>query len=271
MSKEGARLGPKAAEDELPETGRGKGLSLRAVLPNAITVAALCAGLTGIRFAIAGDWKSAVLAIVLAGMLDGIDGRIARLLKAQTRFGAELDSLADSLSFGMAPAIVLYLWSLQELPRLGWFAALAFAVACALRLARFNAQIDVDEQPHKSAGFLTGVPAPAGAGLAFTPVYLWIATENELFRDPLIVGPWMAVIAVLMISNMATFSWSSIRPRRSIRLEVIFFAGLLFTALLVEPWWTLATICLGYLALMPLALVRYGKVKQQRRDAATGG
>ena len=264
MSDDGARLGPKATEDEAPEHIRGKGLSLRAVLPNAITVAALCAGLTGIRFAIAGDWASAVMAIVIAGVLDGMDGRIARLLKAQTRFGAELDSLADSLSFGMAPAIVLYLWSLQDLPRLGWFAALAFAVACALRLARFNAQIDTDEQPHKSAGFLTGVPAPAGAGLAFVPVYLWLATGEEILREPLIVGPWMAIIAVLMISNMATFSWTSIRPRRAIRLEFIFFAGLLFTALLIETWWTLAVICIGYLLLMPYALVRYGRVKQQR-------
>lgn len=267
MSEPLDRLGPKSAEDELPLRGRGRGLSLRAVVPNAITVAALCSGLTGIRFAIAGEWSSAVMAIVIAGILDGIDGRIARLLKAQSRFGAELDSLADSLSFGMAPAIMLYLWSLQDLPRLGWFAALAFAIACALRLARFNAQIDVDEQPHKSAGFLTGVPAPAGAGLAFTPVYLWLATGEEIFREPLLVGPWMALIAVLMISNMATFSWNSIRPRRSIRLEVIFVAGLVFAALLVEPWWTLAAICIGYLALMPWALIRYGRVKQQRAAA----
>lgn len=264
MNDDGARLGPKAAEDELPAARGGKGLSLRAVLPNAITVAALCAGLTGIRFAISGDWAASVMAIVVAGVLDGIDGRIARLLRAQSRFGAELDSLADSLSFGMAPAIILYLWCLQELPRLGWFAALAFAIACALRLARFNAQIDVDEQPHKSAGFLTGIPAPAGAGLAFLPVYLWIATGEGLFRDPWLVGPWMALIAVLMISNIATLSWTSIRPRRSIRLEVILVAGLAFAGLLTEPWWTLVAICVVYLALMPYALVRYGRIKRQR-------
>ena len=154
-----ARLGPKAAEDEDGKTvGDGSGLTLRAMLPNVITAAALCSGLTGIRFAIDGDWTYAILAVVLAGVLDGIDGRIARLLNAQSRFGAELDSLADSLSFGMAPAIILFLWSLRELDRFGWFAALAFAICCALRLARFNAQIDVEDQPHKSAGFLTGVP-----------------------------------------------------------------------------------------------------------------
>ena len=127
-----AWLGPKASEDEIPVTRRfGGGLTLRAVVPNAITAAALCSGLTGIRFAIVGDWEKALFAIILAGVLDGMDGRIARLLKAQSRFGAELDSLADSLSFGMAPALVLFLWSLQDLPRFGWFAALAFAISCA--------------------------------------------------------------------------------------------------------------------------------------------
>jgi len=138
------------------------GLTLRAMVPNAITAAALCAGLTGIRFAITGDFEKAVLAVVLAGVLDGIDGRIARLLKAQSRFGAELDSLADNVSFGVAPALILFLWSLDDLPRLGWFAALAFAVACALRLARFNARIDMADEPRKTAGFYTGVPAPVG-------------------------------------------------------------------------------------------------------------
>jgi CDP-diacylglycerol--serine O-phosphatidyltransferase len=237
---------------------------MRAVVPNAITAAALCSGLTGVRFAIAGDYEKAVLAVILAGLLDGIDGRIARLLKAQSRFGAELDSLADSLSFGMAPALVLFLWSLQDLPRFGWFASLAFAICCALRLARFNAQIDVDEQPHKSAGFLTGVPAPVGAGLAFLPLYLWIATGDEVFRQPLLVAAWTVVTAFLMISNLATLSWSSIRPGRNVRLEVIALVGIVFAALLLEPWWTLAGITVIYLALMPLGYLRYARVKRLR-------
>ncbi|HTK71890.1 MAG TPA: phosphatidylcholine/phosphatidylserine synthase [Croceibacterium sp.] len=252
----------------------GGGLTLRAVLPNAITAAALCSGLTGVRFAIAaaygkdGDWQKALFAIILAGMLDGIDGRIARLLKAQSRFGAELDSLADSLSFGMAPALVLYLWSLQDLPRFGWFASLAFAICCALRLARFNARIDVDDQPHKSAGFLTGVPAPVGAGLAFLPMYLWLATGMQIFREPWLVTVWVAAIAFLMISNLATLSWKSIRPGRSIRLWAIALAGLVFAALLSDPWWTLAGISVIYLAVMPLAVANYAKVKRQRASAA---
>ena len=270
-----AWLGPKASEDEVPVARRfGGGLTLRAVLPNAITAAALCSGLTGVRVAIAaaygkdGDWQKALFAIILAGMLDGIDGRIARLLKAQSRFGAELDSLADSLSFGMAPALVLYLWSLQDLPRFGWFASLAFAICCALRLARFNARIDVDDQPHKSAGFLTGVPAPVGAGLAFLPMYLWLATGMQIFREPWLVTVWVAAIAFLMISNLATLSWKSIRPGRSIRLWAIALAGLVFAALLSDPWWTLAGISVIYLAVMPLAVANYAKVKRQRASAA---
>ena len=264
-----AWLGPKASEHESTQRSMApRGLSMRAVLPNAITAAALCSGLTGIRFAIEGEWEKTMFAIILAGMLDGIDGRIARLLKAQSRFGAELDSLADSLSFGMAPALVLFLWSLQDLPRMGWFAALAFAICCALRLARFNAQIDVDEQPHKSAGFLTGVPAPVGAGLVFLPLYLWLSSGLAIFREPILVGIWALTIAVLMISNIATLSWKSLRPSTDVRIPAIALSGLLFAALLSEPWWTLALICVVYLALMPLGIMRYAKVRRARDEAA---
>lgn len=264
-----ARVGPKAAEDEDGKSASdGGGLTLRAMLPNAITAAALCAGLTGVRFGIEGQWAYAILAVMLAGVLDGLDGRIARLLNAQSRFGAELDSLADCLSFGMAPALILYMWSLKDLERFGWFAALAFAICCALRLARFNAQIDVEDQPHKSAGFLTGVPAPVGAALAFTPCYLWIETELEIFRDPLILSIWVSLIAVLVISNMATLSWTAIRPHRDIRLWLIALMAIAFTALMLEPWWTLTAISAAYLALMPYALIKYGKVKRRRARKA---
>ncbi|NCP13993.1 MAG: CDP-diacylglycerol--serine O-phosphatidyltransferase [Sphingomonadales bacterium] len=262
-----ARLGPKAAEDEdvvAAPRNLGGGLSLRAMLPNAITAAALCSGLTGIRFATEGQWGYAIGLVLLAGVLDAMDGRVARMLNAQSRFGAELDSLADSLSFGVAPALILFMWSLQDWPRFGWFAALAFAICCALRLARFNARIDVDEQPHKSAGFLTGVPAPVGAGLAFTPFYLWQETGIALFRDPVLMTVWLTVIAILMISNMATLSWGSLRPRRSIRLPLIAFTALAFAALLVEPWWTMAAISIFYLVLMPYGLVKYGRIKRRR-------
>ncbi|KWV93407.1 phosphatidylcholine/phosphatidylserine synthase [Erythrobacter sp. YT30] len=258
-------MGPKAAEDEdIAVRPDGRGLSLRAMLPNAITAAALCSGLTGISFAIEGQWQYAVLAVVLAAVLDGVDGRIARMLNAQSRFGAELDSLADCISFGVAPALILFVWSLQGLPSFGWFAALGFAICMALRLARFNARIDIENQPHKSAGFLTGVPAPVGAGLAFLPVYLWIETGNDAFRDPLATTLWLGLIASLVISNIATLSWTAVRPRRDVRLPLIAIAGMAVAASLIEPWWLLITLSVGYLVLMPYALFRYGKVKRRR-------
>jgi CDP-diacylglycerol---serine O-phosphatidyltransferase len=252
-------------DDRPPPRGRlPSGLTLRALAPNAITAAALCVGLTGIRFAIQGEWEKSVLAVILAGMLDGIDGRIARMLKAQSRFGAELDSLADSISFGVAPALILFLWSLQSLPSLGWFAALAFAICCVLRLARFNARIDMIDEPRKAAGFLTGVPAPVGAGLAFLPLYLWLASGNDLFREPILVGLWLVLIAFLLISALPTLAWDKLRPRRSVRLEIIALVGLVVAALLTEPWLTLVAICLVYLALIPVGIVSYAKVRRPR-------
>lgn len=246
------------------------GLTLRAMVPNAITAAALCAGLTGIRFAITGEFEKAVGAIILAGLLDGIDGRIARLLKANSRFGAELDSLADNVSFGVAPALVLFMWSLQEVPRIGWFAALAFAVSMALRLARFNARIDLPDEPRKLAGFLTGVPAPVGAGLAFLPMYLSFTFPQEtVLREPWLVGAWLVVIALLTISSLPTLSWGRMRPRRSLRMEVILLVGIIAgAAALTEPWWTLIGICAVYLTIIPIGIVQYARVRRRRAGPA---
>jgi CDP-diacylglycerol--serine O-phosphatidyltransferase len=245
------------------------GLTLRAMVPNAITAAALCMGLTSIRFAITGEWEKAILAVVAAGVLDGIDGRIARLLKAQSRFGAELDSLADNVSFGVAPALILFLWSLQDLPRLGWFAALAFAIGCALRLARFNSRMDIADEPRKAAGFLTGVPAPVGAGLAFLPMYLWFATGLPEVRQPLVVGAWLVFVGFLLISALPTLTWGRLRPRSSFRLVFLAFFGMVGAALLTEPWWTLVATCAVYLGTMPVGVVIYNRVRRQR--AAAGG
>lgn len=245
------------------------GLTLRALVPNAITTAALCCGLTGIRFAIAGDFDKSVQAVILAGLLDGIDGRAARLLKAQSRFGAELDSLADSISFGVAPALIVYLWTLRDLPRFGWIGALAFAICCVLRLARFNARLDSTDQPHKQAGFLTGVPAPVGAGLAFLPMYMWIASGRPEFADPLGVALWMLLVAFLLISSLPTLSWTSLRPRRSVRLELIAAIALVCAALLTEPWLTLVAIDAAYLLLIPYGVWRYARVRRQRAVQTT--
>ena len=200
------------------DEGDPRRIPFRAMIPNAITVLALCFGLTGVSLAVRGDWERALGAIILAGVLDGLDGRIARLLRAQSKFGAELDSLSDNIAFGTAPALILFLWSLQTAPRFGWIAALALAVCCALRLARFNARLDAAEQPHKSAGFNTGVPAPAGAGLAFVPIYLWLITGDDLFRRWELVVPWTLFVALLMISSLPTYSWSSLRIRSGWRL-----------------------------------------------------
>ena len=263
---------------------RPQSLTLRMILPNAVTALALCFGLTGIRYAISaiekcslsqggqdfvtactasGDWERAIGAIIIAGLLDGIDGRVARLVKGESRFGAELDSLSDAIAFGVSPALIIYLWALQAVPRFGWLAVLAYAVCAALRLARFNAAIDSDHQPHKSAGFLTGIPAPAGAGLVFLPLYLWIITGDAVFREAWVVAPWVVFVGILMISNVATFSWSSLRLRRHVRLEAILLLALVGTALFSEPWITLAGVCAVYLLTLPFSIAAYGKIKRQ--------
>jgi CDP-diacylglycerol--serine O-phosphatidyltransferase len=245
-----------------------RGITLRAMIPNAITALALCLGLTGVSLAIGGEWEKALGSIVLAGVLDGVDGRIARLLRAQSKFGAELDSLSDNIAFGTAPALILFLWSLQDAPRFGWIAALALAVCCALRLARFNARLDAAEQPHKSAGFNTGVPAPAGAGLAFVPIYLWLITGNELFRQWQLVMAWTLFIAALMISSLPTYSWASIRIRRDWRLFALAGIALFGAALIRAPWITLLALAAVYLAVIPLGLASYARVKRRRATAS---
>jgi CDP-diacylglycerol--serine O-phosphatidyltransferase len=238
------------------------------MIPNAITAMALCLGLTGVRFGLGAEWEKALASIVLAGVLDGMDGRIARLLRAESKFGAELDSLSDNIAFGTAPALILFQWSLREAPKFGWTAALALAVCCALRLARFNARLDAAEQPHKSAGFNTGVPAPAGAGLAFVPIFLWLVTGNAWFRAWFVVMPWVLFIAGLMISSLPTYSWSSIRVRREWRLYALAGVAVLGAALLTAPWATLSILALLYLLMIPLALASYSRVKRRRASAA---
>jgi CDP-diacylglycerol--serine O-phosphatidyltransferase len=252
-----------------------RGIPLRSVIPNAVTALALCSGLSGVRFAIAEEWEKAVAAILIAAVLDGMDGRIARMLKGQSRFGAELDSLSDVIAFGVSPAIIMHLWALQYLPRFGWLFALAYAVCAALRLARFNANIDVEEQPHKSAGFFTGVPAPAGAGLMLLPLYLWIASnrEWEWLHDRFLISAWAAICAFLMISSIATFSWTSIRLRRSARFTAIVVIALVAGALVSAPWETLSVLALVYAATIPFSMLSYRKFKMQRavRTPEPGG
>ncbi|MBC9031771.1 CDP-diacylglycerol--serine O-phosphatidyltransferase [Sphingomonas sp. JC676] len=246
---------------------RERGIPLRAVVPNTVTALALCSGLTAIRFAILENWEAAVLMVLAAAVLDGIDGRIARLVRAESRFGAELDSLSDAISFGVAPALILYLWSLETLGRFGWLVALIYALFCALRLARFNAQIDREHQPHKSAGFLTGVPAPAGAALALAPLYLWLSTEEPILHLPVIVAIWTTFIAILMISSIATFT-PAIRLRRNVRFEAIAVLVVFVAALVSAPWPTLAVMAALYLFSIPFSVRSYRRIRQQRAAAA---
>ena len=250
------------------EEPEGRGIPFRAMVPNAVTALALCLGLTGVSFAIDGEWEKALASIVVAGVLDGMDGRIARLLRAQSRFGAELDSLSDNIAFGTAPALIVFLWSLQYAPKFGWIAALSLAVCCALRLARFNARIDTADQPHKSAGFNTGVPAPAGAGLAFAPIFLWLITGNDFFRQWQLVMAWTLFIAALMISSLPTYSWTSIRIRSGWRLFALAGFALLGAALIRAPWTTLLLVSALYLVMIPFSMVSYARVKRRRGTAA---
>jgi len=252
-----------------------RGIPLRAVAPNAVTALALCFGLSAVRFAISERWELAVATIIVAGVLDGLDGRIARLLKGESRFGAELDSLSDVIAFGVSPAVVLYLWSLQYMPQFGWTIALSLAVCCAFRLARFNAQIDATEQPRKAAGFLTGIPAPAGAYAAFVPVYLWLAANDmgmgtvaAVLRSTYVVVPWTILTALLMVSSVATYSWYSLRLRRRIRFEALILIVLVGAAVISAPWPTLSIVIIGYLLTIPFSARSYARIRRQR---ATGG
>ncbi|TGX56127.1 phosphatidylcholine/phosphatidylserine synthase [Sphingomonas gei] len=276
---------PRVGRRTIPRLRREGGIPLRAVLPNTVTALALCSGLTAIRFAILGNWEVAVLMVLAAAVLDGLDGKIARLVRAESRFGAELDSLSDAISFGVAPALILYLWSLNGLGRFGWMIALLLALFCALRLARFNAQIDREHQPHKSAGFLTGVPAPAGAMLALAPVFLWnwteellrppvsdltpmlwVETVNHLLRTPAVIAPWTAFIAVLLISSIATFA-PTVRLKQRMRFEAIAVLVVVVAALVSAPWPTLALMAASYLASIPFSVRSYRRIKQQRAAA----
>lgn len=245
------------------------GLPLRALAPNAVTAMALCTGLSGFWFAMQERWPAALAAIAVAVLLDGLDGRIARMVNGQSRFGAELDSLSDVIAFGVTPALITFMWTLQYMPRFGWTIALFFALCQALRLARFNAAIDTDDQPHQSAGFNTGIPAPAGAGIALLPMMLWQEFDLTILREYWLVGPWLLLTAVLMVSSVATFSWASIRIRPAWRFPALAMVGLWIAGLVAEPWIALSVFVIGYTATIPMSMVSYARVKKRRGAADT--
>ena len=242
------------------------GISLRALAPNAVTALALCTGLSGAWFAMQGRWENAVAMIVIAGVLDALDGRIARMLNGESRFGAELDSLSDVIAFGATPALVVYMWVMQDMPRFGWTISVFFVLCAALRLARFNARIDIDNQPHKSAGFNTGVPSPPGAALALLPMMIWFETGAEWVRDYRLMAPWLLLCALLMISNVATYSWSSIKVRRSLRFMALAAVGLFAATLVAAPWVALIGAGVLYAGLLPFSMMSYARVKKAQRN-----
>jgi CDP-diacylglycerol--serine O-phosphatidyltransferase len=243
-------------------------IPVRTLLPNLITLLALCAGLTAIRLAVEGKLEWAVAAIVFAALLDGIDGRLARMLKGTSRFGAELDSLADFVNFGVAPALILYFWGLHEMGNGGWIAAMVFAICTGLRLARFNVMIDDPNRPPWAGNFFTGVPAPAGAITVLLPIYVYfLGMPRVAFVAP-VTFIYTLAIAFLMVSRLPVFSGKRVGKRVAPEMVLpVFVAVVLFFALLVAyPWivLTIGTVC--YLASLPLGVLSYRRY--QRKDAA---
>jgi CDP-diacylglycerol--serine O-phosphatidyltransferase len=245
--------------DKLPD------LSLARMLPNMATVSALCMGLTGIRFALLGRYEHAVIAVLLAAILDGIDGRLARLLKATSEFGAELDSLSDFISFGIAPAVMMYIVTLNHLGGFGWAVVLFFAVCMALRLARFNVMTLHRPLSSKasSSTYFVGVPAPAGASIGLLPLILYLATDHAFFITPLFAGFCMLSSGILMVSRCPTYSFKSVQISRKMVLPLLICAALLVASLVNEPWIVLSTIILSYLGLLPFSYRSHRRLHQQ--------
>jgi CDP-diacylglycerol---serine O-phosphatidyltransferase len=242
---------------------------VRVLIPNIFTLVGLCAGLTAIRMGIESRWDLAVAALVFAAFLDGIDGRVARLLKASSRFGAELDSLADFVNFGVAPAIIMFNWALEDLHSLGWIAVLVFAVCSALRLARFNVALDRTDLPAWKSNYFVGVPAPAGAIVLLLPIYAQDLGLHLPRLTPLVFFYTLG-IALLMVSNVPTFSGKLIGQKIAREcVPPVFVAAALFMALLLTyPSLTLAVGSLTYLALIPASAYRYLADERKSAQAA---
>ncbi|MFN3348618.1 CDP-diacylglycerol--serine O-phosphatidyltransferase [Pseudorhodoplanes sp.] len=254
---------PQAGE---PRRRRFRAIPIRVLLPNMITLLSLCAGLTAIRLALEGRIEWALGAIVFAAVLDGVDGRVARLLKGQSKFGAELDSLADFVNFGVVPGLILYFWGLNELGAIGWIAALVFAICMSLRLARFNVMADDPNRPAWAGNFFTGVPAPAGAIIVLLPIYVNLLGMPRLTALACI---YTLAIAFLLVSTLPVFSGKKLGNRVPPHMVLpVFLLVVLFVALLVSyPWQVLTTGSVLYVASLPFGWLAYRQY--QRKDAET--
>ncbi|HPF46662.1 MAG: CDP-diacylglycerol--serine O-phosphatidyltransferase [Alphaproteobacteria bacterium] len=233
----------------------------RSLAPNAITVLALCAGMFGVRFAYLEQWQSAVTAILVAGVFDGLDGSVARLLKGTSRFGAELDSLSDVISFGVAPALIMYMWVLSDVRGLGWLMSLVFVICMALRLARFNTVMKDNELgADVKIGYYTGIPAPASAALALWPMILSFEFDYEILKDPRICSAYMAVLCILTVSRIPTFSLKSLKIHKEHVIFVLLGIAVLASLLITDLWMTMAVIGIIYIISIPtIAILAYRK------------
>jgi CDP-diacylglycerol--serine O-phosphatidyltransferase len=252
-----------------PRQRRFRMVPVRYLLPNLITLLALCSGITAIRLALEARYELAVACVMLAVVLDAVDGRLARLLKGTSRFGAELDSLADFVNFGVAPAILLYVWSLNSLKTLGWVICLVLAIACALRLARFNVALEDPNKPAWAGQFFTGAPAPAGAGLALLPFYLgFLGLIDDGHGWALVIAPYVVLVALLMVSRVPTFSGKNMgRIPGDKVLPVLGFAVLAVIMLIAYPWEFLTIVSIAYLVLIPMSLRSYRQHEEADRQA----
>jgi CDP-diacylglycerol--serine O-phosphatidyltransferase len=250
-----------------PAHGRGgpriREIPLRMVLPNLVTVLAICAGLSGIRFAFEARFEPAVTMVLFAAFLDGIDGRLARMMKATSKFGAQMDSLADIVNFGVAPALVLYAFLLDRAGSPGWIAALLFAIACGLRLARFNVLDEDLNRPAWQAEYFVGVPAPAGAVLVLLPVYLAFIGVYQPDRITAFAGSaFTALVAFLLVSRIPVYSGKKLRVRRDRVMPLILAVALFLLLLFSYPWHTLSAGVIAYLIFLPLSIRAYAKRSQ---------
>ena len=243
---------------------------MRTLLPNLITLLALCAGLTAIRLAVENKLELALAAIVFAALLDGIDGRVARMLKGTSRFGAELDSLADFVNFGVAPALILYFWGLHEIKSAGWIAALVFAICAGLRLARFNVMIDDPNKPAWAGNFFTGIPAPAGAITVLLPIYLYFLGISDGLVTVWVTFLYTLAIALLMVSRLPVYSGKRVGKRVPPELVLpVFVTVAVFFALLISyPWAVLTVGTFVYLGCLPLGWLSYREYQRKDKAAA---
>jgi CDP-diacylglycerol---serine O-phosphatidyltransferase len=257
---------PFQPDPDEPKKRRFQPIPLRVLIPNLVTLLALCLGLTAIRLAIEGRFDAAVYAILFAALLDGIDGNLARYLKGTSRFGAELDSLADFVNFGCVPALVLYFWILKDLKSLGWIVCLVFAIAMVLRLARFNVMLDDPNRPEWKKGFFVGMPAPMGAACVLLPLYLSLADLLPTFTGrPVLVLLFTLLIAFFTISTIPTVSSKKLGQsvNRSYVIPLFVFAVLLAGLLLANTFETLAGLIILYLASLPVGIARYRALDRQ--------